>query len=242
LLETRSSRSLTKARMISMLTAIARSAVSCRTIIPALDSVGQLYGNSRQMNPKSPNMVTGGIVILAHLAAFAPLMRSTPAGQRGHQDSYMTANIIETSYRPVTWDTTPVPDIMPVRPTFNAYGLQSVNFEDEDENSAVIAAGSSPRLSRVQGITPQVVARQRGVQLIRPEIVVLMILILEDGRVGDVQVSRGSGDARVDIAAIEYARALRWIPGTKDHQPQAMRISFPVIFSPYPEPNISATG
>jgi TonB family protein len=74
-------------------------------------------------------------------------------------------------------------------------------------------------------------ARNAGVVPGHPATVVLAILISEEGRVNDAQVARSSGNAAVDAAAVRYALTLRWIPGTQNHQPQAMRITFPIILS-----------
>jgi len=144
----------------------------------------------------------------------------------------MDTTLIEVMDQRATWDTSPLPDIKLATPKLDQESLVAVNFEDSEDNAAVVGSASSPRLSRVQLVTPELVAHKNGVALKKPETVVLAILVLEDGQVGDVQVSRSCGSADVDAAAIQYARALRWLPGTKEHRPQPMRISLPVIFSP----------
>jgi hypothetical protein len=35
----------------------------------------------------------------------------------------------------------------------------------------------------------------------------------------------------VDEAAVSYARLLRWIPGTEEHQAKAMRVSLPITLA-----------
>jgi len=144
----------------------------------------------------------------------------------------MNATVLEVLDQRATWDTSPLPDIQLTTPKLDEASLVAVNFEDPEDNAAVVGSASSPRLSRVQWVTPAVVAQKSGVVLRQPETVVLAILVLEDGQVGEVQMTRSCGSANVDAAAVQYARALRWLPGTKEHRPQAMRISLPVIFSP----------
>jgi len=174
-------------------------------------------------------VLAGGTVILAHAVALAVLISPPPASQSRRQGQDMTATLVEIADQSATWDTVPLPDIQLVTPTLDADSLKIVSFEDPEEDSGVVGSASSPRLSRLQYVRPEFFARKVGVRL--PQTVVLAVLVLEDGRVGDVQVTRSTGNAAVDAAAVEYARALRWIPGTKDHQPRAMRISFPVILS-----------
>jgi TonB family protein len=173
--------------------------------------------------------LTGGAVILAHAVVLAVLINPPTTTQPRRQAQDMTATLIEVADQSATWDTVSLPDIQLVTPTLDADSLKIVSFEDPEEDSGVVGSASSPRLSRVQSVRPEFFARKAGVQ--RPQTVVLAVLVLADGRVGDVQVTRSSGSAAADAAAIEYARMLRWIPGTKDHRPQAMRISFPVILS-----------
>ena len=188
----------------------------------------QTSNNSSPALP-SQRVLTGGTVILAHAVALAVLINPPPASQTRRQAQDMTATLIEIADQSAAWDTVPLPDIQLVTPTLDADSLKVVSFEDPEDDAGVVGSASSPRLSRLQYVRPEFFARKAGVQ--RPQTVVLAVLVLEDGRVGDVQVTRSSGNADVDAAAIEYTRALRWIPGTKDHQPQAMRISFPVILT-----------
>jgi hypothetical protein len=37
-----------------------------------------------------------------------------------------------------------------------------------------------------------------------------------------------SGDLAIDSAAVEYGRALRWIPGTQEHHAATMQVILPV--------------
>jgi TonB family protein len=186
---------------------------------------------SNQVWHHAPKVLTGAIVLLAHVAAFSLILSPTSSHQSPRPSASISAFMVEIADQRAT-DTVPLPDIKFLTPTVNTDTLVSVKFEDLEDDTAVVGSASSPRLSRVQMARPEFFARKVGVKLRQPATVVLAILVLADGRVGEVQVTRSSGRVDVDAAAMDYARALRWIPGTKEHQPQAMRISFPVILSP----------
>jgi TonB family protein len=106
-----------------------------------------------------------------------------------------------------------------------------VNFEDSEDASSVTGSASAPRLSRLQTVSSEFYARKAGVAPGHPATVVLAILVSEEGWVNDVRVTRSCGNAAVDAAAVDYALTLRWTPGTENHRPQAMRVTFPVILS-----------
>jgi TonB family protein len=138
-------------------------------------------------------------------------------------------------------DSVPLPDIELAVPSLGTDVLGVVNFDDSDQEGAVVVgSASTPRLSRLQTVSSAVYARKAGVAPGHPATVVLAILISEDGQVNEVHVARSCGNAAVDAVAVDYALALRWIPGTQNHQPQAMRITFPVVFSVRPEQSVSA--
>ncbi len=59
--------------------------------------------------------------------------------------------------------------------------------------------------------------------------VMLLLDIAADGSVITAQLVRGSVDAEVNDAAIEYAQATHWIPGTVDGVPRIMQASLTVI-------------
>jgi hypothetical protein len=44
------------------------------------------------------------------------------------------------------------------------------------------------------------------------------------------RIVRSNGNASSEAAALDYARATRWIPGTIDGEPRAMEASLTVIF------------
>ena len=58
--------------------------------------------------------------------------------------------------------------------------------------------------------------------------VVVSVQVDEKGGASSVDVTRSSGMATADAAAIDYALSLRWIPGTVDRNPQSMRVILPV--------------
>jgi protein TonB len=60
---------------------------------------------------------------------------------------------------------------------------------------------------------------------------VLRLYILEDGRVGEAQVSKSSGFPRLDEAAVKHAkRSWRFQPGTEGGKPVAMWYDFRVVW------------
>lgn len=60
--------------------------------------------------------------------------------------------------------------------------------------------------------------------------VILSVLILENGRVGDVRVDRSSGYPRLDDSAAREARRWKLKPGTRDGVPAPMWKQIPVTF------------
>jgi len=60
---------------------------------------------------------------------------------------------------------------------------------------------------------------------------VLRLYVLEDGRVGDAQVSKSSGFPRLDEAAMKHAkRSWKFQPGTEGGKPVAMWYEFRVVW------------
>jgi TonB family protein len=68
-------------------------------------------------------------------------------------------------------------------------------------------------------------------QLPRGQIATVLILlgIAVDGTVEDAQIVRSTGDESANAAALDYARATRWIPGNVSGEPRAMKASLTVI-------------
>ena len=60
--------------------------------------------------------------------------------------------------------------------------------------------------------------------------VVLSVLVLGNGRVGDVRIDQSSGHPRLDESAAREARRWKLKPGTRDGVPVAMWKQIPVTF------------
>lgn len=60
--------------------------------------------------------------------------------------------------------------------------------------------------------------------------VILNVYVGEDGKVREVRVMTSSGFPRLDQAAIDWARANRWRPATKNGQAVAGWVRVPVVF------------
>jgi TonB family protein len=177
-------------------------------------------------------VLAAGAVILTHGAALAVLVSSVSARHWSWKEGGDPMTIIEILEEPGSLDTVPLPDIKLAVPSLDTDALETVKFEDSVQEAAVVVGSvSAPRLSRVQTVNSEAYARKAGVVPGHPVTVVLAILISEEGRVGDVRVARSCGNAAVDAVAVDYALVLRWIPGTQNYQPQAMRITFPIILS-----------
>ncbi len=184
------------------------------------------------MRPYPLRLLPGGAVILVHATIIAVLLGSTSAQQSSWKGGGDPTTVIEILDEPRGVDTVPLPDIKLAIPSLDTDALDVVNFDDSDnEEGVVVGSASAPRLSRLQTVSSAAFARNAGVVPGHPATVVLAILISEEGRVNDARVARSCGNAAIDAAAVDYALTLRWIPGTQNHQPQAMRITFPVILS-----------
>ena len=171
------------------------------------------------------------IVAAAHIGVLETLVKPIPRALVNRPETFVSTGFVSVSDNSGGWDTSPLPDVQLATPSLETGSLVDVSFEDPEDNEAVMGSASSPRLSRVQTATTGLVAEKAGLILQQPQTVVLSLSILEDGQVGSVEVAKSSGKPDVDTAAAEYARMLHWIPGTKDHKPQAMKITFPVIFT-----------
>ncbi len=68
-------------------------------------------------------------------------------------------------------------------------------------------------------------------QLLPGEVVTIMLLLQigADGAVISAEIVRSNGGDAANVAAIDYARETRWIPGTVDGEPRAMQASLTVI-------------
>ena len=61
-------------------------------------------------------------------------------------------------------------------------------------------------------------------------LVLLHVLIGVDGAAHKVEVKQSSGFERLDQAAIRIAQRIRYRPGKKDGQPEAMWVALPIPF------------
>ena len=141
----------------------------------------------------------------------------------------MTARIIVQRN---TRDTVPIPEVQVHLQEPDLKTLQLVRFEDSSSDiSGVIGSTSSPQLARAQIVDPVLYARRAGLTSGHSVTVLLVVEVLADGSVGAVTLLRGTASPAIDTAALEYARLLRWTPGTVNHQARAMRISLPVTLA-----------
>jgi hypothetical protein len=133
----------------------------------------------------------------------------------------------EIIFQPPVWDKTEIPEVqletVPITPN-------SINLVESDDDAlfGIIGSSSAPRLRRFQSVDETAFARRAGLVPGQPKTVVLVADIGEDGRPNNVNVVQGSAIPAVDGAAVDYALALRWIPGTRNREPLAMRIRFSV--------------
>ena len=59
----------------------------------------------------------------------------------------------------------------------------------------------------------------------------MRLYLLEDGRVGEAEVSKSSGFPRLDVAAVKNAkRSWKFLPATENGKPVAMWYEFRVVW------------
>jgi periplasmic protein TonB len=137
-------------------------------------------------------------------------------------------------YRPTPTDHLPIP-IAPPRPDF-----------DEGETAPQQTLQAPPVVGPGSAATPEPVIvepridARRGLSepMYPPEAirqqhegtVLLSVLVLENGRVGEVRLDRSSGYARLDESALREARQWRLTPGTRDGKPIRMWKQIPITF------------
>jgi len=186
----------------------------------------------RQSISPYKNLRAALAVLVGHLAVLAlvvvhPTHARTEIKSEG-QPQAVTADFIieETRAR----DAVPIPEVSVATQVLRLDSLQALRYESSDwgDISAVVAPASAPQLSHFQPVDPASFARHAGLPADQARSVVLTVEVLADGRSGAIEMTRGTGDAAVDKAALAYARQLRWIPGTQNRRAQAMRVSLPV--------------
>ena len=117
------------------------------------------------------------------------------------------------------------------RPDLSAIQMAQFEAAEWGDISDVIATSSAPQLSRFQPVDPSTFARRAGLAQGQSASLVLTVEVLPDGRVGTVEITRSTGDPKVDAAAVAYARLLRFIPGTREHRAETMRVSISVTLT-----------
>ena len=178
-------------------------------------------------------LIAGG-VLTAHLLA-APLIAALTSSRHENRTSLpvLPALEVQVYVAQPDLDVVPIPEVRLRRIAVGADSLRLIRFDDPDAGdlSHVVGSTSAPQLSRVQIVEPDPYARRAGLSVGRPATVFLILEILADGSVGSISLSRSSGSAAADAAAADYAKQLRWIPGTIDRRAQTMRITFPITLA-----------
>jgi TonB family protein len=179
----------------------------------------------------SPRLVLALMVVGVHLAAMTLLIQRTTSRNEDlaatELPNVMTGIVI---VQKTAKNAVPVPEVLLQNPRVTPPSITEVRFESSEwgDISGVVAAASAPQLSRLQPVSVDTFARRAGLKDGQAASVVLTVEILPDGTVGRVELLQGSGNPDADVAAVAYARELRWIPGTLDHRAQVMRINLPV--------------
>jgi TonB family protein len=177
--------------------------------------------------------LVAGAVLLGHLMLVVPLALRSAAHLGPVPSPSQVVMAAQIFVQSTDWDRVPVPQVpLETLPTPEP-SLTQIQFTDslEDESPGVTGPASAPRLSHFQTADVTTYARRAHVRAGHPITVVLVVTVGEDGRAGSVDVRRGSGNANIDAAAVDYALALRWIPGTRNQQPRSMRVLLPVVLS-----------
>ena len=91
---------------------------------------------------------------------------------------------------------------------------------DEGLLKGIVGSMSAPELDPAVKVESKPYAEQAGLSAGAAVTILLAITVVS-----------GPKDSMIEMAAIEYARALKWIPGTLGRRPQAMRINFPVTLA-----------
>lgn len=111
----------------------------------------------------------------------------------------------------------PAPDVDLIAPP-------DVLFEGAPPRNRETGAGfSPPTIDSLQPIDPAPFARMAGLIEGRQIEIMVLIQVAYDGVATSVTLERGTGDERIDKAALAYARALHWVPGTMGGEPHSMR-------------------
>jgi TonB family protein len=98
----------------------------------------------------------------------------------------------------------------------------------EQPTVSIIGVGTMAPYPEDEAIDARSFAQRAGLRPDEGATVVLRVKILGTGDVDDVQIDVSGGSARVDDAAVAYARTIRWVGGVIDGRPAAMWIRWGV--------------
>ena len=129
-------------------------------------------------------------------------------------------------------DAVSVPEVPMYTPAVDVPAPTEFRFEDSDVGTlpGIVGIWSAPRVDPSSTVDRAYYAQQAGLAAGQTEAVVLLVEVQADGSVGEVIVDASDGTAAMASAAIAYARALRWIPGSVQRRPCLMRIRYAVTF------------
>ena len=103
---------------------------------------------------------------------------------------------------------------------------------DEAEKMTTGVATRPPVLKTDGADGPIEYAKRAGFVPAKSARALLLVRVDESGKPGDVAVADSSGGARVDRAAVEYARGLEWIPAMVAGRETTMSVRLLVDFDP----------
>jgi TonB family protein len=140
-----------------------------------------------------------------------------------------TALLVEILQIPSMQIPLPNPPLRFIEPVIDPPPLPALRFEDDifaQSSSNSVIPFIPPRLDPELLPDSSSYAAQAGLSIGSSATVLFALDISDTGFVTAAFVQKSSGNAQVDAAAIEYAKTLRWIPGTMNGSPHAMRIRF----------------
>jgi protein TonB len=99
----------------------------------------------------------------------------------------------------------------------------------ESSGAAVVPIEIEPQIDQRLGLS-QPLYPAASIRANETGTVILAVLVLENGRIGEVRIEQSSGHARLDASAVREARRWRLKPGARDGVPVAMWKQIPVTF------------
>jgi TonB family protein len=160
-------------------------------------------------------------IVLGHLGFFYLLSPGMVEVRRLHADPQpISAQLISADDAPAIYDepslATADPLVEMEPPTLPSDAILEPQVE-------------APRIDPDSRIRIEPFAAQAQLPPGQVATVILTLQISADGSVMSAEVVRSTGTAAVNSAAIDYARATRWIPGFIDGEARAMQASLTVI-------------